>query len=98
IVAHSPEIEALEQPQLLEKYRALRPRLTLMHGDAMIVDADGSFEFGCKSRQIVFLEQTTVGFRPPHDFLCDVSPIEAIAGRLDGCFAAAIARTRLSVE
>ena len=92
VVAHRGEVEALEQLELLQKYRALRPWPALEDRDAAIVGAHRRFDSRREAREVGGGEQAAVGVGPCDDVARDVAAIEALARRVEASLAPAILR------
>ena len=98
VVAHRGKIEAFEQLELLQKYRALRPWPALEDRDAAIVRAGGRFESRREAREVGGGEQAAVGVGPCDDVARDVAAIEALARAVEASLASSILRRRFRIE
>ena len=97
IVAHRDEVETLEEAQLLQEDRPLRPRLAFVDGDAAVVRTDRRFDFGSEGGKVTRCEQAAVSIGPFNNIACDIAAIKPIARRVDRGFASAVAGRRFGV-
>ena len=98
LAAHPPQIQTLQDTELLKKDWTLRPWLAFVNSDTMVSDIDGIFESRRKSRKIVLLQQSTIRFGPAYDFARNVAAVKAVTSCVDRRIAATVAGSRLSIQ
>ena len=97
-MAHRAEIEALQQRELLQKDRALRPWPALEDGCAAVGAADRLFDPGRERGEILERQQSAVSVRVRDDLARDVAAVKALDRRMQSGLAPALARAGFGLE